>query len=68
MLEYIQTGMLLLQPTGRTGRERRETALVEHRAIVEAIARRDVTGAEAAIRHHVRQAQQTRIKMMLQNG
>jgi DNA-binding GntR family transcriptional regulator len=68
MLEYIQTGMLLLQPTGRTGKERRETALVEHRAIVEAIARHDATGAEAAIRHHVRKAQQTRIKMMLQSG
>ena len=68
MLEYIQTGMLLLQPTGKTGKERRETALVEHRAIVEAIARRDAMGAEAAIRHHVRQAQQTRIKMMLQSG
>ena len=68
MLEYIQTGMLLLQPAGRTGIERRETALVEHRTIVEAIARRDSTGAEAAIRHHVRKAQQTRIKLMLQNG
>lgn len=68
MLEYIQTGMLLMQPAGRTGKERRETALVEHRAIVEAIARHDATGAEAAIRHHVRKAQQTRIKMMLQNG
>lgn len=68
MLEYIQTGMLLLQPAGRTGRERRETALAEHRAIVEAIARRDPAASEAAIRHHVRQAQQARIKMMLQNG
>jgi DNA-binding GntR family transcriptional regulator len=68
MLEYIQTGMLLLQPAGRTGKERRETALVEHRAIVEAIARRDPAASEAAIRHHVRQAQQARIKMMLQNA
>jgi DNA-binding GntR family transcriptional regulator len=28
MLEYIQTGMLLMQPEGRTGKERRETALL----------------------------------------
>jgi DNA-binding GntR family transcriptional regulator len=68
MLEYIQTGMLLMQPAGRTGRERRETALLEHRAIVEAIAGRDPAASEAAIRHHVRQAQQARIKSMLQNG
>jgi DNA-binding GntR family transcriptional regulator len=29
MLEYIQTAMLLLQPAGRTGSERRETALTD---------------------------------------
>ena len=68
MLEYIQTGMMLLRPAGRTGKERRETALAEHTAIVNAIAKRDATEAEAAIRHHVRQAQQARIKMMLQNN
>ena len=58
MLEYIQTAMLLLQPAGRTGSERRETALLEHRAIVDAIEARDATASEAAIRNHVRRAQQ----------
>ena len=68
MLQYIQSGMLLLQPAGRTGSERRDTALAEHRAIVDAIEARDPAASEAAIRHHVRRAQQARIKMLLQNG
>jgi DNA-binding GntR family transcriptional regulator len=68
MLQYIQTGMLLLQPAGRVGNERRDTALVEHRAIVDAIEARDPAASEAAIRHHIRRAQQARIKLLLQNG
>jgi DNA-binding GntR family transcriptional regulator len=68
MLEYIQTGMLLLGPVTRVGDERRGTALSEHRAIVEAIEARDAAAAEAAVRHHVRQAQQARIQLLLQNG
>jgi DNA-binding GntR family transcriptional regulator len=68
MLEYIQTGMLLLGQVTRVGDERRETALLEHRAIVEAIEARDPAAAEAAVRHHVRLAQQARIKLLLQNG
>ena len=66
MLGYIQTAMLLLQPAGRTGSERRKTALLEHRAVVDAIAARDPAASEAAIRNHVRRAQQARIKRMLQ--
>jgi DNA-binding GntR family transcriptional regulator len=68
MLEYIQTGMLLLGQVTRVGDERRETALLEHRAIVEAIEARDPAAAEAAVRDHVRQAQQARIRMLLQHG
>jgi DNA-binding GntR family transcriptional regulator len=68
MLEYIQTGMLLLGQVTRVGDERRGTALSEHRAIVDAIEARDAGAAEAAIRHHVRQAQQARIQMLLQHG
>jgi DNA-binding FadR family transcriptional regulator len=67
VLQYIQTGMLLLQPAGRTGNDRRETALLEHRAIVDAIEARDAIASEAAIRHHVRRAQQARIKLLLEN-
>jgi DNA-binding GntR family transcriptional regulator len=68
MLQYIQTGMLLLQPAGRTGNERRETGLLEHRAIVEAIETRDPAASETAMRYHVRSAQQARIKLLFQNG
>jgi DNA-binding GntR family transcriptional regulator len=68
MLQYIQTGMLLLHPAGRIGNERRETGLAEHRAIVDAIEARDPAASEAAIRHHVRRAQQARIKLLLQKG
>ena len=68
ILEYIQTGMLLLPSAGRTGKEQREAALVEHRAIVDAIEARNPVASEAAVRHHVRQAQQARVKLMLQNG
>jgi DNA-binding GntR family transcriptional regulator len=68
MLQSIQTAMLLLQPASRMGSERVETALAEHRAIVDAIEKRDPAAAEAAIRVHVRRAQEARIKLMLQNG
>jgi len=67
MLEYIQTAMLLLQPAGRVGSDRRETALLEHRAIVDAIESRDPAAAESAMRNHVRRAQQARIKLFLQS-
>ena len=66
MLEYIQTAMLLLQRAGRTGSKRRETALLEHRAIVDAIEAHDPAASETAIRNHVRRAQQARIKLLLQ--
>jgi DNA-binding GntR family transcriptional regulator len=66
MLQYIQTAMLLLQPAARAGSERRETALLEHRAIVDAIEAHDPAASEAAIRDHVRRAQQARIKRLLQ--
>ena len=68
MLEYLQTAMILLQPMGRMGRDRDETALREHRAIVDAIETRDAAASEAAIRNHVRRAQQACIKLLLQNG
>ena len=67
MLQYIQTALLLLQPAGRTGADRRDTALQEHRAVVSAIASHDPSAAETAIRTHVRNAQQARIKLLLQS-
>lgn len=68
MLQSIQTGMLLLGPVMRTGGARRDNALPEHRAIVDAIEAHDPAAAEAAMRHHVRRAQQVRLKLLLQRG
>jgi DNA-binding GntR family transcriptional regulator len=67
MLQYIQTALLLLQPAVRTGADRRDTALQEHRAVVSAIAAHDPRAAETAIRTHVRNAQQARLKLLLQS-
>ena len=66
MMQHIRTGMLLFGPATRAGQDRRENGLLEHRAIVDAIATRDPGSAEAAMRHHVRRAQQARVKRMLQ--
>jgi DNA-binding GntR family transcriptional regulator len=66
MLQYIQTGMLLLGPASRSGDDRRGTGLVEHRAIVDSIEQRDPAASEAAMRRHIRSAQQARIKLLLQ--
>jgi DNA-binding GntR family transcriptional regulator len=68
MLQYIQTGMLLLGDATRIGSERLSAALREHRAIVEAIAAHDPAAAEATVRDHIRHAQQVRIKQLLQTG
>jgi DNA-binding GntR family transcriptional regulator len=68
MLQYIQTGMLLLGDATRIGDGRLTAALHEHTAIVEAIAAHDPAAAEAAVREHIRQAQQVRIKQLLQTG
>lgn len=66
MLEYIRNSLLLLQPMGRVGTERRGTALEEHRAVVEAIAARNPVRAAEAIQSHIRRAQEARIKLLLQ--
>ncbi len=68
MLQYIQTGMLLLGDATRIGDSRVSAALLEHRAIVEAIAAHDPAAAEGAVREHIRHAQQARIKLLLQTG
>jgi len=68
MLQYIQTGMLLLGDASRIGDGRVSASLLEHRAIVEAIAAHDPAAAEAAVRDHIRRAQQARIKLLLQRG
>lgn len=65
MLQDIRTSMLLLHPAGRPDKARQQNGLRGHRAIVDAIESRDPAAAEAAIRDHLRSAQQDRIKMLL---
>jgi DNA-binding GntR family transcriptional regulator len=67
LLQHLRTAKLLLQPATRVGEERRETALPEHRAVVDAIAARDAAAAESAMREHIRRAQQSRIKQLLKS-
>lgn len=67
MLQYIQTGLLLLEPVDRTTLEGREAVLKDHRAIVEAIQARDPAAAEGALRNDVRRTQQARLRAMLEN-
>jgi DNA-binding GntR family transcriptional regulator len=64
MLHFISASMLVLGPATRAGSDRRNTALVEHTDIVNAIAERDAHAAEAATRKHIRQAQQARVAML----
>lgn len=69
MLQYTQTGMLLLgPPVVGTRTDGSDTGLSEHRAIVDAIAARDPDAAEAALRTDVRRSQQARLRLLLQEG
>jgi DNA-binding GntR family transcriptional regulator len=67
MLEYLQTGMLLIGDASRIGSDRLRAALEEHIVIVDAIEAHDPAAAEEAVRQHIRHAQQARIKVILQN-
>ena len=75
--------LIELKPVGKTGTEFKLTkagmemlppeaivdgAIMDSGAIVDAIKTGDSAASEAAIRNHVRRAQQTRIKLLLQNG
>jgi DNA-binding GntR family transcriptional regulator len=55
----VLLGMTTLSLTGRS-----DTAREEHAAIVDAIEQRDVSGAEAAARTHIGNAQRARLKLM----
>jgi DNA-binding GntR family transcriptional regulator len=63
-LEQLAATMALM-PTLLTRGGRAEAAHAEHRAILEAIAKRDGDAAEAAARRHVRAAQRHRLAWMV---
>lgn len=66
VLTRAQVYMVLLRDTTYRVPGRARTAYAEHSAIVDAIARHDADGAETAARHHLGEAQRTR--MMLEFG
>jgi DNA-binding GntR family transcriptional regulator len=63
-LNDLNEALALLRGTTFSLEGRRETADIEHRAILDAIARGDPDAAEKAARAHIRKAQDLRIQML----
>lgn len=63
-LNSFRDAMALLGPTTFSVPGRSSTALIEHRKILEAIARHDANAAESCARAHIRMAQQARLKLL----
>lgn len=61
-LEAVHRSMALMSFTTFKAQGRAEVALDQHRAIVDAIAGRDGTAADRAIREHISSAYETRLK------
>ncbi len=65
-LSNLKDALSLLQNTTFSLPERHKSASREHREIVAAIERRDSETAEATSRHHIREAQQARLRMLVE--
>lgn len=63
-LQGLQDLIALLGSTTFSVEHRPQQARLEHRAIIDAIARRDIDAAEAEARKHIRQALAARMRMM----
>ena len=66
-LNGLRDSMALLGETTYSVKGRIETALDEHRSVIEAIARRDPAAADSQMRAHLRGAQHARLRQMLRN-
>ena len=64
-LKALQSPMVLLGPATAADPARLKSAFAEHRAMVEAIAKRDVEAAREAMRRHLAGGQRTHIHHML---
>ncbi|MBP1883777.1 GntR family transcriptional regulator [Sinorhizobium mexicanum] len=64
-LNNLEDALSLLQNTTFSLPERHGSASREHKAIVSAIESRDSEGAEAASRLHIREAQRSRLRMLM---
>ena len=65
-LDLVHRSMALMARTSLAAEGRSETALVEHRRIVEAIAAGDRAAADSALRRHISMAWETRLKLEAQ--
>ena len=65
-LGQLENATALLRGTTYAVAGRAQTAAAEHRALVEAIARRDQEAAEAAARLHIANAQRARLRLLLE--
>lgn len=63
-MSALQKTLLILGPTTLSETERHESAAIEHRAVIEAIAAHDGDRAEAAMRAHVEAALNARVRGM----
>ena len=61
-LDLVHRSMALMARTTLAAKGRDAISLEEHQAIVDAISRRDEVAAEAALRHHISMAFETRLK------
>lgn len=64
-LKALQSPMILLGPATAIDPGRIESAYAEHEQLVESVARRDVAGAQEAMRKHLLGGQRSRIHAML---
>ncbi len=62
----LRDSMALMRGTTMTVAGRADSALDEHTALATAIQARDATGAEAAARAHIQNAQRARLKLLLE--
>ncbi|MEK9723053.1 MAG: GntR family transcriptional regulator [Rhodospirillaceae bacterium] len=65
-LNALRDSMALLPSTTYALEGRHATAQGEHAALIEAIASRDPTAAEAAARHHITEAEKARLKVIME--
>jgi DNA-binding GntR family transcriptional regulator len=67
-LDSLAVAMSLLGRTTLSLKNRQEEAVVEHRAIVEAIDAHDAEAAERAARRHIHAAHKARLRVMFEDG
>ena len=66
-VESMQRTMLVLGPSTLTEPKRANTAIKEHRALIQALEKRDADKAESIMSTHLQNAQQSRIRQYQQN-